>query len=111
MTGAGGPREPAPAADLSVTPDGFVVPGTGPETRSWWRRLRGSRLFVCFMLFLVGPFALGLLWRGRRFGLRWKIALTAATLLYTAAAVFETVVHFPRFVEWGRQIGERLRSG
>ena len=51
-----------------------------------------------------------LLWRSRAFGRRWKIALTALTLAYTAVAVLWTVREFPRFVEWGRRIGEAMRQ-
>ena len=103
------PASPMTDATGFFISDGFVVPGLDPAPFSWWRKL-SSRLFVLFMLLLVGPLALRLLWRGRAFGRGWKIALTVLTLAYTAGIVVETVIYFPRFVEWGRRIGEAMRQ-
>jgi len=68
------------------------TPTAGPSGLSsrtaaaWWE----SRWFVLTLLFLVlGPLALPLLWRSRRFTWSWKIVLSVMVVGVTVYAVWQ----------------------
>ena len=63
---------------------------------------------VLLALFAVlGPFALPMLWRSRRFTRGWKIGLTIAVLLLTVAIVWYTVHEVNKALE--QALGQDLR--
>ena len=60
-------------------------PGSGPAAGSAPGRWYHSIWVVLFlMLFVLGPFALPMVWKNQRFSPRTKLALTAVALVYVA---------------------------
>jgi len=79
---AGADAEPAAGAD--PVPAQLVV--EPPAARSNWSQ---SRWFVLAMLFVVlGPLAIPMLWRSRRFSVPWKIVLTLLVAILTVAVLW-----------------------
>ncbi|HRK62319.1 MAG TPA: hypothetical protein PLY88_07230 [Candidatus Omnitrophota bacterium] len=74
------------ARDAFDTASGKKKPVTGEE----------SKLYVIWMLCCVGPFALPLLWRNKKFSLTVKIIWTVV--------VVAVVVFFFAFIEWAGEI-------
>jgi ribosomal protein L40E len=68
------------AAALCVEPVASVVRQPGWSESPW--------LVLPLMFLVLGPFALPLLWRSRRFNLVWKILLTAVMLAVTVYLVW-----------------------
>jgi hypothetical protein len=61
----------------------FVPAQMVPEVRQAKPSPADNPYFVLFMIFFVlGPFALPILWRGNAFTLRWKWIWTILTLVY-----------------------------
>ena len=63
-----------------AAPTGKLGGSPAKSSAQWWE----SPWFVVTLLLVVGPLALRLLWRSRRFTVRWKIVLTIAVTLITA---------------------------
>lgn len=71
------------------------------ERESRWFYSVWSVLLALFVV--LGPFGLPLLWRSPRFSRGMKVLLTAATVVYTALLIGETL-------RAGRLVGEMLES-
>ena len=68
------------AADATDPPDEPILL-EAVDSQSAGRRLGQDRRTVLLLLFVVlGPLALGVLWKSPRFSRAWKVALTALTL-------------------------------
>ncbi|MFZ5831599.1 MAG: hypothetical protein ACOY3P_16055 [Planctomycetota bacterium] len=77
-------RTPA-LGPLELQP-GRVVPTSAPPEREPWHHSRGGMLLLLFVF--LGPLALPLLWKNRRFPLPAKLLLTIAVGVLTAVAVW-----------------------
>jgi len=89
------------------------TPTAGPAslssgtTAAWWE----SPWVVLTLLFLVlGPLALPLLWRSRRFNRPWKIALSVIVVGFTVFAVWQVWYALNQAMAPLRELEKSLRS-
>jgi hypothetical protein len=64
-----------------ASPTGKLGGSPAKGSAEWWE---SPWFVVTLLLFVVGPLALPLLWRSRRFTVHWKIVLTIVVTFITA---------------------------
>ena len=95
-----GSEPPAPSTAKSRGRE-VPVPFSSPRSLPAWDK---PWVLLILLFAALGPLALPMLWRSRRFSRFWKIVLSAAVAVLTAAVVWLLWLAVAMFVEALRQL-------